>query len=91
MSRLAHDQYFKKIPKRESLSPRQLEAISLCAAYPEKTTSEIAALMDVANSTVRNLLSEAYMRLEVPNRMAAVAKARQLGYLTPSMPEIENE
>jgi len=86
MSRIAHNQYFKKIPKGESLSPRQLEAISLCAAYPEKTTSEIATKMGVANSTVRNLLSEAYLRLEVPNRMAAVTKARQLGLLTPPVP-----
>ncbi|MBL7163921.1 MAG: response regulator transcription factor [Anaerolineales bacterium] len=83
LSREAHDQYLKKIPKEDNLSPRQLEAISLCAAYPEKTTAEIAKLMDVANSTVRNLLSEAYLRLEAPNRMAAVAKARRLGIIAP--------
>ncbi|MBM3145738.1 MAG: response regulator transcription factor [Chloroflexi bacterium] len=83
MSRKAHDQYFKTITLGNKLSPRQLEAISLCAAYPEKTTAEIASLMNVANSTVRNLLSEAYIRLGCPNRMAAVAKARQMGLIAP--------
>ncbi|MBC8507581.1 MAG: response regulator transcription factor [Anaerolineales bacterium] len=86
MSRPAYDQYFKRIRVEDSLSSRQLEAISLCASYPEKTTSEIADIMGVANSTVRNFLSEAYMRLEVPNRMAAIAKARRLGLLTPDVP-----
>jgi DNA-binding NarL/FixJ family response regulator len=37
----------------------------------------------VANSTVRNILSGAYLRLEVQNRTAAIAKARQRGLLTP--------
>jgi len=91
MSRVAHDHYFKKIIKGDTLSSRQLEAISLCSAYPEKTTAEIAKLMDVANSTVRNLLSEAYLRLGVPNRMAAVVKARQLGLLTPDIPKVTSE
>lgn len=86
MSKLAHDKYFKRIPKEKDLSPRQLEALSLCASYPEKTSAEIAMIMGVANSTVRNLLSESYMHLEVPNRMAAVAKARRLGILTPDVP-----
>ncbi len=81
LSREAHNKYLKKIPKGDDLSPRQLEAISLCAAYPEKTTAEIAKLMSVANSTVRNLLSEAYQRLEAPNRQAAVAKACRSGII----------
>ena len=34
------------------------------------------------NSTVRNLLSGAYLRLGVRNRAAAVAKARQLGLIS---------
>ncbi len=89
MSRLAHDQYFKKISPGDNLSSRQLEAVSLCAAYPEKTTADIAKLMNVANSTVRNLLSEAYLRMEVPNRMAAVVKARQLGWIAPDLPGVE--
>jgi DNA-binding CsgD family transcriptional regulator len=32
---------------------------------------------------MRNLLSEAYLRLQVINRTAAIAKARQLGLITP--------
>jgi two-component system, NarL family, nitrate/nitrite response regulator NarL len=68
----------------ELLTPRQLEALSLCAAYPGSTTAELAAKMGVENSTVRNLLSSAYVRLNVNNRAAAIAKARQLGLVTPN-------
>jgi len=38
--------------------------------------------MNVAHSTVRNLLSGAYMRLEVSTRAAAIAKARQAGVIS---------
>jgi DNA-binding NarL/FixJ family response regulator len=57
--------------------------LSLLAAYPNLTTAEAALQLKVANSTVRNILSGAYLRLEVQNRTAAIAKARQRGLLTP--------
>jgi two-component system, NarL family, nitrate/nitrite response regulator NarL len=63
------------------LSSRQLEALSLCGAYPEWSTAELSGRMSVSNSTVRNLLSSAYLRLGVHTRMAAVAKAREMGIL----------
>ena len=65
------------------LSVRQLEALSLCVTYPDDTTAQLAKRMAVANSTLRNLLSGAYVRLEVHTRVAAIAKARQLGLITP--------
>lgn len=65
------------------LTARQIEILSFCAAYPELSTAEIARRMNVAHSTVRNLLSSAYLRLEVPNRAAAISKARLLGLITP--------
>jgi len=70
----------------EPLTGRQMEVLSLCAAYPDHTTSELAHMMSVANSTVRNLLSGAYLRLGVRTRAAAIAKARQLGLITPDTP-----
>lgn len=73
----------------QNLSKRQLEALSICAAYPEIKTGELAQKMDVAPSTVRNLLSHAYRRLHVPNRTAAIARARQLGLITPYAPRPE--
>jgi DNA-binding NarL/FixJ family response regulator len=63
-----------------------LEALSLCAAYPHSKTAELARKMKIANSTVRNLLSHAYLKLDVQTRAAAVAKARQLGIITPESP-----
>jgi len=63
------------------LSVRQVEAISLCAAYPDASTSELAKKMNIESSTVRNLLSGAYLKLNVSTRAAAIAKARQLGLI----------
>ena len=63
------------------LSPRQTEALSLCAAHPEYTSEQIARQMKVANSTVRNLLSGVYLKMGVPNRAAAIARARQMGLI----------
>ncbi|NMC11944.1 MAG: response regulator transcription factor, partial [Chloroflexi bacterium] len=81
---------FKQINKtRESsvsnlLTSRQMEALALSSAYPDASTEEIAQKMNIAHSTFRNLLSEAYLRLEVSNRAAAIEKARQLGLITPN-------
>jgi two-component system nitrate/nitrite response regulator NarL len=70
----------------EHLSPRQLEALSLCAAYPDWTSADLAEKMSVSNSTVRNLLSGAYLRLGVHSRPAAIARAHQQGLITPDPP-----
>ncbi|MCE1252233.1 MAG: response regulator transcription factor [Anaerolineae bacterium] len=73
----------KEVPddKKNALTPRQIEVLSYCAAYPEASTLQISKQMGVAHSTVRNLLSGAYLKLDVPNRTAALAKARQMGLL----------
>lgn len=63
------------------LTPRQLEVLSLCVAYPDASTAELAKLMGVSNSTVRNLLSGSYVRLGVRNKASAISKARKLGLL----------
>ena len=72
----------------EPLTGRQMEALSLCAAYPDHTTERLAQIMNVANSTVRNLLSGAYLRLGVNSRAAAIAKARQMGLIPPDSPPL---
>jgi DNA-binding NarL/FixJ family response regulator len=84
LSQLAHQLLFKHSLDMESehLSRKQLEALSLCAAYPNLTTAELSKKMLVSNSTVRNLLSSAYLHLGVQTRMAAVDKARKLGIIT---------
>lgn len=66
-----------------SLSQRQLEVLSLCLAYPDDSTADLAQRMSISNSTVRNLLSGAYIKLGVRTRAAAIAKARKLGVITP--------
>jgi two-component system nitrate/nitrite response regulator NarL len=84
-SQKAHQLYSSHLSKENDLlSARQLEALSLCGAYPNNTTAELANLMSISNSTVRNLLSAAYMKLKVNNRSAAIAKAQQLGLIAPT-------
>ncbi len=81
----------KKRPTGElnqPLSARQLEVLSLCAAYPDASTRELACTMNIANSTLRNLLSTAYIKLNVRNRAAAIAKTRQMGILSPDVPPL---
>ncbi len=69
------------------LSKRQREALSLAAAYPDIKTEELGDRLNVAPSTLRNLLSKAYKRLKVRNRVAATEKARRLGLITPTEPK----
>ena len=86
-SQQAHQLYIKHLSKEsELLTVRQLEALSLCASYPNNTTAEFAKMMSVSNSTVRNLLSAAYLKLDVNTRAAAIARAQQLGLITPIPP-----
>lgn len=70
------------------LSPRQLEALSLCATYPNENLGQIAERMHVAQSTLRNLLSRAYLKLEVNNRGAAVNLCYQHGLLVTNPPPL---
>jgi DNA-binding NarL/FixJ family response regulator len=85
-SREAHKIIMRKSSASQPLSPRQMEVLSLCAAYPEKTTAELASMLAVADATVRNTLSVLYMRLGVRGRTAALFKARELGILTDMHP-----
>jgi two-component system response regulator NreC len=68
------------------LTPRQLEALSLCVSHPDSETIALAGKMGITGSTMRNLLSGAYVRLGVRTRAAAIARAQQLGIL-PITPE----
>lgn len=82
-SQKAYHELMKRQPVEPLLTARQLEALSLMAAYPDYTTADAARQLNVAPSTIRNLLSTSYLRLGVRNCAAAVAKARQLGLITP--------
>lgn len=83
MSQQARQQ-LGKLPQgdlNKPLSPRQLEALSLCAAYPNDSLATLGQKMNVANATIRNLLSSAYLKLGVNTRHAAVMKAQHLGFI----------
>lgn len=87
-SQAAYDSYAKSLSNEtDKLTPRELEALSLCAAYPDAKSSEVGAKLKINRSTARNLLSNAYVKLGVHTRAAAIAKARQMGLITPYQPE----
>lgn len=67
----------------DALSARQLEALSLCAAYPNHSINDLARRMLLAASTMRNMLSDAYVKLGVNNRGAAILRAREMGLIAP--------
>jgi DNA-binding NarL/FixJ family response regulator len=86
LSKRVHQYLLSESPDDALLTPRQLQALSLCAAYPDASTDELAVKLGVAPSTLRNLLSTTYLRLEVHNRTAAISKARELGLIPPQDP-----
>lgn len=80
-SKEAHQKLLSKTSHVPGLQPRQVEVLALCAAYPDKNTHEIAHLLGIADGTVRTLLSQSYERLGVGSRVAAVARAEELGFI----------
>lgn len=87
LSRQAGELYQKHGGENESnLTRRQLEVLLLCAAFPSSKTAELAQKMCVSNSTVRNLLSGAYLKLNAHTRAGALQRARQMGLLNSDLP-----
>ena len=83
LSQPVFEQLFKRVEQESALTSRQLEVLSLCYAYPDATSGELASRLGVANSTFRNLLSGAYLQLKVHTRAAAIMKATELGLIPP--------
>lgn len=78
-----------KVGNVRMLTERQREVLSLYAANPGKSTEQIAKRLGIANSTLRNLLSDSYKRLNVNNLAAAIIAARRFGFITPLDPEVK--
>ncbi len=81
----AASQQLKRRQKADAevlLTLRQREMLSLCCTYPDISTGELATQLALKPSTIRNTLSDAYLRLNVRSRSGAVAKARELGLIT---------
>jgi len=88
-SQQAHQHILNHIEEESVLTRRQLQVLSLCVAHPNAGTAELADMLGVAHSTLRNLLSGAYLKLNVHNRSAAVAKASKLGLIPLQEPPLE--
>ncbi len=83
LSQQAHQLFLSGANSKPALTTRQLEALSLCAAYPDVPMTELAKMLNIAHSTYRNLMRRVYSQLGVKTRASAVAKARLLGLITP--------
>ena len=76
---LGFEQQVSRPPGGCGLSPRQREIMQLLA--DGATNDEIAALLHLSASTVKQHTSAAYRKLGVRNRAAAISRARDLGLL----------
>ncbi len=81
MSNRVRDIFFNGHANDFLLTQRELEVLSICAAYADESTAELAERLDVANSTVRNFLHKIYIKLQVHGRAAAILKAQEIGIL----------
>jgi two-component system NarL family response regulator len=64
------------------LTKRQHEVLLLIANQPGISNAKLADKLVVASSTIRNHLSDIYIKLGVSSRASAILKAQELGLLT---------
>lgn len=77
----SHGEIHTENTSKQILTSRQLQVITFCATNPDLSTEQAAIELGIASSTIRNLLSESYERLNVHTKAAAIAKARMLGLI----------
>ena len=80
-SQQAHEMLHDQGEAQMMLTERQLQALSLCASYPDQTTQQLAAQLNIAPSTFRSLLSTSYKQLQTHSRAGAVEEARHRGWI----------
>jgi DNA-binding NarL/FixJ family response regulator len=86
MSNRVSEIIFSRHLEDSTLTPRELEVLSICAAYPDENTGDLANRLEIANSTVRNFLHRIYIKLQVHGRAAAILKAQEKGLIPSSEP-----
>lgn len=82
ISNRVRDIFFKGSAEDLKLTPRELEVLSVCAAYPDESTANLASRLEIANPTVRNFLHKIYIKLHVHGRAAAILKAQEMGLIS---------
>jgi len=81
LSKEAHEHLLRDHTAANGLSKQELEALALCAAYPEKSLEELAKQVHISGSTMRSQLSAVYKKLGVKSRAAVVVEAKRRGVL----------
>ncbi len=87
MSNRVRDIFFTGKADDLTLTPRELEVLSICAAYPDEPTADLAERLEIANPTVRNFLHKIYLKLQVHGRAAAILKAQEMGLISSANPQ----
>ena len=64
-----------------TLTQRQEEVLRAIARYPNRTYAELAAFLNISESTFKTHLSRLFKQLEVGNATAAIIRAIQVGLL----------
>ncbi len=82
MSNRVSDIFFRGHAEDFTLTPRELEVLSVCAAYPDESTADLGDRLEIANPTVRNFLHKIYLKLQVHGRTAAILKAQEMGLIS---------
>lgn len=82
LSQSIQEELQKSYSQEIDLTSRQIEIFSLLISHPNITTKDVAKRLHIASSTARNLLSDAYLRLGVRNRGAALIKVQEMGLVT---------
>jgi len=80
--------YLKNPDEIPELTPRQHEILSLIASNPTMKTKVLAELLYVSPSTIRNHLSDIYLKLGVNNRSSAVLRSQQLGLIAVNIDDL---
>lgn len=91
MSNRVRDIFFNGHAADFTLTPRELEVLSVCAAYPDESTAMLAERLEIANPTVRNFLHKIYLKLQVHGRAAAILKAQEMGLIPSITPNQESQ
>lgn len=75
------EQMLKKQEEGLDLTKRQTEILAYLASNPTLSTEELAEILHISPSTIRNHLAGIYLKLGVKRLSSAITKARQLGLL----------
>jgi two-component system response regulator DegU len=68
------------------LSKRETEVLFVYVNYPAMSSRELSEKLNIADQTVRNIVSRAYKKLGVSSRIQAIHKLKEIGFFQQEPP-----